>query len=84
MKKIVQEEFPEKGEIAIETTDSNDNRSYHITSKKIELELGIKPKRTLEDAVREICRAFKEDRYSNSMVNSAYFNVRALKEQGIR
>ena len=32
VKRIVQEEFPEKGEIGIVTTPSDDKRSYHINS----------------------------------------------------
>ena len=35
VKKVVENEFPEKGKIEIETTKSDDNRSYHINSDKI-------------------------------------------------
>src|SRR6266705_976301 len=35
VKKIVEEEFPEKKPIGIITTPSDDNRSYHVSSKKI-------------------------------------------------
>ena len=50
--------FPEKGEIEIVTTPTDDNRSYHINSDKIHRVLGFAPKRTIEDAVRDLCRAF--------------------------
>ena len=59
VKRIVQEEFPEKGEIGIVTTPSDDKRSYHINSDKVRRVLGYAPKRTIEEAVRDLCRAFK-------------------------
>ena len=35
VKKVVEEEMPEKGEIKIVTTPSNDIRSYHVNSDKM-------------------------------------------------
>lgn len=79
VKKVVQEEFPEKGEIPIVTTPTNDNRSYRITSDKIAAKLGFVPKRTIEDAVRDLCRAFREGKLPNSMTDDRYYNVKVLK-----
>ena len=59
VKKTVQEEFPEYGEIPIIKTQSNDNRSYHINSDKIKETLGYQAKRSVEDAVREFSKKFK-------------------------
>jgi nucleoside-diphosphate-sugar epimerase len=81
VQKVVQEAFPEKGEIPIVTTPSNDTRSYRITSDKIAAKLGFKPKRTIEDAVRDLCRAFKEGELPNSMTDERYFNVKMLKNK---
>ena len=60
VEKIVKEEFPEKNEIKIVTTKSDDNRSYHINSDKIKNILGFVPKFTVEDAVRDLSNAFKK------------------------
>ena len=60
VKDVVEQEFPEKAPIEIVTTPSNDNRSYHINSDKMTRVLGFRPKHTIEDAVRDLCRAFKE------------------------
>ena len=60
VKRVVEQEFPDKGDIEIVTTPSDDNRSYHINSDKIRRVLGFAPKRTIEDAVRDLCRAFKD------------------------
>ena len=79
VKKIVQREFPDLGEIPIETTTSNDNRSYHINSDKIKNILGFQPKYSIEDAVISLCKAFKEGRIPNSFDSDAYYNVRTMK-----
>ena len=79
-KRVVQEEFPEKGDIPIVTTPTDDIRSYHVNSDKIRRVLGFAPKRNIEDAVRDLCRAFKTGKLPNSMQDTFYFNVRRLKE----
>lgn len=79
VKKVVEDFFPDFGEIDIETTPSNDNRSYHINSDKIREVLGFEPKLTIEDAVCDLCRAFKEEKIPNSFDDDFYFNVKRLK-----
>jgi len=79
VKRIVQEEFPEKGDIDVVTTPTDDIRSYHINSDKIRRMLGFEPRYAIEDAVRDLCLAFKEGKLPNSMTDDRYFNVRTLK-----
>ncbi len=79
VKRVVGREFPEKGEIEIATTPSDDIRSYHINSDKIHDELGFSPRHSIEDAVVDLCRAFKRGDLPNSMSDDVYFNVRTLK-----
>lgn len=81
VKKVVEEEFPERAPIRIETAPSNDNRSYHVSSRKIADKLGWKPKRTIEDAVRDLCRAFRQGKFTDSLTNDNYVNVRAVKKR---
>src|SRR3954470_12326866 len=79
-KQIVEEEFPEKRPIRIERTTSDDLRSYRITSRKIAEKLGWGPKRTIEDAVRDVCHAFKTGKFSGDTLNDAAFiNVKTVK-----
>jgi len=80
----VEQEYPELAPIEVETTPSNDLRSYHISSTKIERKLGFRPQRSIEDAVRDLCRAFKAGKIPNSLDDSRYFNVRTLKEQAVQ
>ncbi len=83
VKKVVEEEFPEKSPIDIVTTPSDDNRSYHINSDKVTRVLGFKPKLNIEDAIRDLCHAFKEDKLLDSMDDIGYYNVKTLKAKGI-
>ena len=79
VKNVVEDYFPEFGSIDIDTTPSDDNRSYHINSDKIKEELGFKPKLTIEDAVRDLCQAFKNGKIPDSFEDDFYFNVKRLK-----
>ena len=84
VKKVVQEEFPEKGEIPMEVSESNDPRSYHINSDKIYKALGFKPSHSVEDAVRDLCKAFRDGKLPNSFDDDQYFNVRTMKLIGAK
>ena len=79
VRKVVEEEMPEKAPIRIETTSTNDPRSYHVSSRKIAEKLGWTPQRTVEDAVRDLCRAFKAGKLPDSM-SDQYSNVKTLKQ----
>jgi nucleoside-diphosphate-sugar epimerase len=83
VKKVVEEEMSERAPITIETTASDDLRSYHVSSKKIADKLGYVPRRSVEDAVRDLCRAFKEGKLPDSLEDDRYINVRYLKKGGI-
>ena len=82
--KIVQKEienaYPEREAPTIETTESDDIRSYRISSEKIKRELQYEPKRTIEDAVKDLLKAFEEGKLPNSLEDSKYFNIRTMKE----
>jgi nucleoside-diphosphate-sugar epimerase len=79
-KKVVEEVMPEKAPIEIITTTTNDNRSYHVSSRKIAERLGYVPSRTIEDAVRDLCQAFRRGEWENSF-DEQYFNVKHLMNQ---
>lgn len=79
VRQTVEREMPHLGPIAIATTPSNDVRSYHISSAKIERELGWKPRRTLEDAVVDLCRAFAGGQIPNPLTDIRYYNVKAIQ-----
>ncbi len=84
VKKVVEELYPQKGSIPIEVTESNDKRSYHINSDKIKRVLGFVPKHTVEDAVRDLCKAFNEGKLPNSFEDDKYYNIRTMKAIGAK
>lgn len=79
VKKTVEQEFSEKKDIQIVTTPTDDIRSYHINSDKIKRALGFVPKHSIEDAVRDLCAAFKQGMIPNSFEDDRYYNVKRLK-----
>jgi nucleoside-diphosphate-sugar epimerase len=79
VKKVVEYEYPDKKDINIEKTSTDDNRSYHINSDKIYKKLKFKPKYSIEHAVTELCKKFKEGNIKNSFEDDFFFNVKRFK-----
>ncbi len=84
VKKEVQSFFPEFGEIPIAREKSNDNRSYHINSDKIKDVLGFSPKRSVNQAVIDLCNAFKKNLFSNTMNDDIFYNVKRLTKLEVK
>jgi nucleoside-diphosphate-sugar epimerase len=83
VRSVVEEEMPELAPISVKTVPTDDNRSYHITSKKIEKKLGFVPSRTVQDTARELCQVFREGKLPNSLEDESYFNVHTVKAVGL-
>ncbi len=83
VKTVVEHEMPQLGPIAIETTPTDDLRSYRVNSDKIQRVLGFTTRRTIEDAVRDLCRAFRANRFPDSMTDQRYFNVKLMKNSPV-
>lgn len=66
-------------EVTLENVESNDNRSYHISSEKIVNVLGFKPKYSIEDAMQGLRDAFREGRLNNPLENELYYNIKRMK-----
>ena len=82
VRRVVGEEIPERANVDIVTTPSDDNRSYHVNSDKIRRVLGFRPQRSIEDAVRDLSRAFRNHLLENSFDDDWYYNVRTMKRIG--
>jgi nucleoside-diphosphate-sugar epimerase len=67
-------------DVNIVTTPTDDNRSYHISSAKIERRLGFVPKHTIQDAIRDLVDAFHNGRIPNSMTDDVYYNIRRMQK----
>ena len=77
------EKYENRKNIFIEKVPSDDNRSYQINSDKIFEVLGFKPKRSVEDAVLDLCEAFKNGYLPNSLTDDKYVNVKVMKSKNI-
>ncbi|MEW6103062.1 MAG: SDR family oxidoreductase [bacterium] len=75
--KMVQETLGHQ--IPIKTLPTNDNRSYHISSRKIKEEIGFSPKYTVKEAIFDMKRAFEEGKIPNPMTDIKYYNVKTMK-----
>lgn len=82
VQRVVQEEIPDRSNVDIVTTPSDDNRSYHVNSDKITRVLGYRPKRSIEDAIRDLSRAFRNHLLENTFDDDWYYNVRTMKRIG--
>jgi nucleoside-diphosphate-sugar epimerase len=68
--------------IGVEPTD--DLRSYHISSARIERELCFRPKHTIPVAIEALAGAFDDGRIPDAMTDPRYYNIRTMQEAGLK
>ena len=79
---LVEKNMPFK--ISKKIIETNDNRSYHISSKKILEKLNFSPKKNISDAVKDLVKAFKKKLFIDPLTNSMYFNVKKMNEINLK
>lgn len=72
------------GRIRIETSESNDPRSYHVCSDKIRERLGFEPQAGIDDAIRELAAALRAGELPNALSDSRYYNVKRMQQLNLR
>lgn len=70
--------------IVIETTPTDDIRSYQVSSRKLKEELGFEARHTIQDAVRELKRAFDAGLLPNSLEDIRYYNIKTMLAINLR
>ena len=65
--------------IKIEVTKTDDLRSYHISSKKINKVLGFTPKKTIRDAILDIKEAYLNGKITDPLTDKKYYNILTMK-----
>jgi nucleoside-diphosphate-sugar epimerase len=65
-------------DVSLEVVPTDDNRSYHVSSQKIKIELGFEAKRSIYDAVRDLRDAFLEGKLHDPLNNEMYFNIKRM------
>lgn len=79
VKRVVSE-----GTIEITIKPTTDLRSYHISSKKIQRELGFIPAHSLEEAIRDIQEAYTKGYLSDPLTDAKYYNIKTLQRVGLQ
>jgi nucleoside-diphosphate-sugar epimerase len=71
-------------DIEIVTTPTDDNRSYHVSSAKINRELGFVAEHSIEDAIRDLVASFQAGKIPHAMTDSRYYNIKTMQELKLR
>ena len=66
-------------DIEIIKTKSDDNRSYHVSCKKISQIIGFNTKHTIKDAVIDLKKAFEKKLIINSFDDEKFFNIKRMQ-----
>jgi nucleoside-diphosphate-sugar epimerase len=66
-------------DVKLVATPTNDNRSYHISSKKIAEKLGFVPTHSIKEAVEDLKEAFDKGLLPDSMNGEQYFNIKKMQ-----
>ncbi len=66
-------------DVEIVTSPTDDLRSYHISSERIERELGFRPRHTIEDAIRDLDDAFTAGRVPDALSDPRYYNIKTMQ-----
>ncbi|MGE3856325.1 MAG: NAD-dependent epimerase/dehydratase family protein [Dehalococcoidia bacterium] len=70
--------------VTITSTPTDDNRSYQVSSAKIARVLGFQPRKTVEDAVRDLVTAFNGGHVPNPLDDDVYYNIRRMQRVGLK
>ncbi len=71
-------------DVTIERVPTDDNRSYHVSSEKIQRCLGFQPKHSIKEAIKDLCDAFQTGKLSDPMKNELYFNIKRMQSVNLR
>jgi nucleoside-diphosphate-sugar epimerase len=66
-------------DVKLVATPTNDNRSYHISSKKIAEKLGFVATHSIADASMDLKNAFEAGLLPNSLTDEKYFNIKRMQ-----
>ena len=61
-------------------SETQDNRSYHISSEKISRKLNFKPTYSIKQAVIDLKKAFEEGLLKEPLTNDRYFNIKMMQK----
>jgi len=65
-------------DVSLEVSPADDNRSYHISSEKIQKQLNFEFQFTIVDAVNGLIEAFEKKLLVDTLTNEKYFNIKTM------
>jgi nucleoside-diphosphate-sugar epimerase len=71
-------------DVKLVATPTNDNRSYHISSKKIAEKLGFVARHSIADASKELKEAFETGLLPDSLSDEKYFNIKRMQSAELK
>ena len=71
-------------DVSLKSSPTDDNRSYHISSKKIKKILGFDTVNTISDAINDLKLAFKKGLLPNSLTDEKYFNIKMMQSLNLK
>ena len=71
-------------DVILEKVETDDNRSYHVSSKKMRNILNFEAKFTIQDAIKDLKEAFDQKRLTNYLADSKYFNIKKMQEINLK
>jgi len=80
--KTAKEVIGEDVDVVLSETD--DNRSYHISSEKFQKELGFSAKHSIKEAIEELKEAFEEGLLQDPLENEKYFNLKRMQSINLK
>jgi nucleoside-diphosphate-sugar epimerase len=82
--KMAQAIVAKKKPVELVVEQTNDNRSYHVSSEKIAKKLGFKAERSIETAMEDLVEAFESGKLKNTLSDSRYFNIKTMTEVSLQ
>ena len=71
-------------DVRLVTTPTDDNRSYHISSKRISEKLGFTAIHSIREAASDLVQAFRNNLLPNSLEDERYFNIRRMQSLNLQ
>ena len=71
-------------DVKIKKLPTNDNRSYHISSKKIQDELGFVTNFSILNAIEDLKYAFEKKLLLDCLINENYFNIKKMQSINLK
>ncbi len=66
-------------DVKVINVKNDDNRSYHISSEKIEKILNFKSRFTVKESIYDLKKAFQNNLLPNSLYDEKYFNIKKMQ-----